>query len=110
MEDVRNIWMWDNVGLSGTIPSEIGQLSLLEDLKLGNNGHSGPLPSELGLLTNMEELLIPGNNMGGTAIPEELWNMSSTIYLDFNGAGFGGTISTMIGQMTNLKGLKGRWE
>jgi len=106
LEDVRNLWLYDNNGLTGPIPSEIGQLSLLEDLKLSNNGHSGPLPSEMGLLTNLEQLLMAGSQMGGTTIPEELWNMSSAIFIDINGADLGGTISTNIGRMTDLKGLK----
>merc|ERR1712232_518751 len=74
--------------------------------KLTNNGLSGPLPSEMGLLTNLEELLMAGSNMGGSTIPEEFWNMSSAIFIDINGAGLEGTISTNIGRMTNMKGLK----
>ena len=40
-------------------------------------------------------------------IPEEFWNATSLRELDVESAGFGGTLSTNIGRMTNLIGFKG---
>ena len=42
--------------LSGTIPSELGNLTNLERLVLYNNQLSGTIPSELGNLTNRKQL------------------------------------------------------
>lgn len=81
---------------------------MLESLYLGNNGHTGALPSEMGLLSNnFISFLFSGNTMGGSPIPEEFWNATSLAELDFNDAGFGGSLSTNIGKMTNLIGFKG---
>ena len=69
---------WDSVGLSGspervtrlstvekeltgTIPAELGQLSSLETLNLGNNQLTGTIPAELGQLSSLETLNL-GNN------------------------------------------------
>ena len=42
--------------LSGTIPSELGELSSLQVLKLNNNFLTGTIPSELGSLSNLQVL------------------------------------------------------
>jgi len=44
--------------LSGTIPSELGQLEKLEGLVLSNNEFTGPLPSEVGNLQRLKEFAI----------------------------------------------------
>ena len=45
--------------LTGTMPSEIGELVSLEDLRLYNNSLMGPLPLELGNLANLSESIPP---------------------------------------------------
>ena len=39
--------------MSGEIPAELGSLSNLERLSLGNNDLSGEIPAELGSLSNL---------------------------------------------------------
>lgn len=51
--------------LSGTIPSEIGQLSKLTMLDLGKNRLAGTIPSALGNLSELEWFSIFGNNLSG---------------------------------------------
>ena len=48
-------------GLSGTIPSELGQLSSLTSLHLDANALTGSLPSELGQLTSLQALDLSHN-------------------------------------------------
>jgi Leucine-rich repeat (LRR) protein len=45
--------MADSSGLQGSLPSEIGNLSLLESLGLSENELTGTIPSELYRLTNL---------------------------------------------------------
>jgi hypothetical protein len=40
--------------LGGTVPTEIGKLTKLEILLIGENGLNGALPTEIGMLTNLQ--------------------------------------------------------
>jgi hypothetical protein len=61
---VTQINLYDN-SLSGSIPSELGNLADLNTLNLSNNSLSGVIPSELGDLTNLEIFRIRGNSLTG---------------------------------------------
>ena len=52
-------------GLSGEIPSEIGDLDGLEVLALSDNELAGRIPSELGRLSELKGLLLDGNELSG---------------------------------------------
>lgn len=70
---VRSLALRGN-GLQRSLPSELGQLTTLEDLNLNDNELRGPLPSELGRLTALEILALAGNQLSGP-IPPELRNI-----------------------------------
>ncbi|KAG6401266.1 hypothetical protein SASPL_138117 [Salvia splendens] len=57
--------------LSGRIPTEIGQLKLLQVLELSNNKLIGSIPEQLSNLTNLEKLDMSGNDLTGN-IPKSL--------------------------------------
>ena len=69
--------------LSGAIPSELGSLTSLRWLYLGNNELSGSIPSELGSLTNLRRLSLVYNELSG-ALPGELTSLGNLedLYLD----------------------------
>jgi len=69
-DDVIEIHLYYNT-LRGSIPSELGLLTNLEDLYLYYNSLTGSIPSELGLLTNLQSLYLDGNSLTGS-IPSEL--------------------------------------
>ena len=69
------LWLDDNE-LSGSIPSELGNLDNLRTLSLSNNELSGPIPSELGNLANLVTLWLDGNQLSGP-IPSELGNFDN---------------------------------
>lgn len=73
--DITRIKIYKN-SLSGTIPTQLGQLSKLVAYVDYRNQISGTLPTELALLTEMTEINVYKNYMSGT-IPSGLtqdWN------------------------------------
>lgn len=77
----------------GTIPSEIGQLTVMKNLQLEQNHFSGSLPTELGLLTNLEELNLEQNHVSGT-LPTVLASLlkENLSILNLDGNELSGTI------------------
>jgi hypothetical protein len=66
---------------------------------------TGSLPSEVALLQRLGELHVCNTMLEGT-IPEELYAKATGLSrLNLDGCQFFGTISTMIGLLTNLVGL-----
>ncbi len=71
--------------LSGSIPSDIGDLSALTRLDLSGNRLNGEIPAALGNLSNLTHLDLSGNLLSGE-IPAALGNLSnlSRLSLDTN--------------------------
>ncbi len=90
--------------LTGTIPSELGNLSSLTSLHLDGNSMTGTIPKELGNLSNLSELDLADNNLTGT-IPSELGNLSSLTWLDLGGNALTGTIPSELGNLSSLTRL-----
>lgn len=66
-----------NSFLSGSIPTELGLLSLLQRLDLNTNAPlTGPIPTQLGALTALEFLNLATNKFAG-AIPTALGNIKT---------------------------------
>lgn len=88
--------------LRGSIPSEIGRLSLLRLLDISScTAMTGTLPTELGNLTNLKRLFLSHSRFRGS-IPSEIFELGlEKLFLTNNL--FDGTISTMVGKLTNLK-------
>ena len=77
--------------LSGNIPSEIGNLTLLYKLILSHNELSGNIPSEIGNLTLLEELDLSHNELGGS-VPLEIGQLKNLIHLSLRSNKFNGNI------------------
>ena len=67
-------------GLSGSIPSALGNLTNLTYLRLNGNGLSGSIPTQLGNLTNLIHLYLGNNQLSGE-IPSSLGNLTNLTHL-----------------------------
>ena len=90
-----------NSGLTGEIPSEIGNLINLISLKLYNNQLTGELPSEIGNLINLTSLTLYNNQLTGE-IPSEIGNLTNLVDLNLRDNQLTGEIPSSIGNLTNL--------
>ncbi|XP_021814907.1 probable LRR receptor-like serine/threonine-protein kinase At1g53430 [Prunus avium] len=90
--------------LSGSIPTAIGDFTMLRELVLEDNQFDGPLPQSLGKLTDLERLLLSANNFTGT-IPESLGNLKKLVDFRIDGSRISGKIPSFIGNWTNLDRL-----
>ena len=77
--------------LSGSIPSEIGNLSNLTHLYLHSNSLTGSIPPEIGNLTNLTDLSLSFNSLTGS-IPPEMQNLTNLEHLNLGFNSFTGEI------------------
>ena len=84
--DLQHLHLFDNDGLVGHVPTELGRLLALTSLQLHQTELFGTIPTELGLLTNLQEVLLEETLLTGT-MPTELCGLSrlSTLRADCQG-------------------------
>jgi len=87
--------------LTGTIPSEIGNLTNLISLQLSINQLTGSIPVEIGNLTNLTILTLFLNQLSGT-IPSEIGNLTNVTFLSLSHNQLTGSIPPEIGNLTNV--------
>ena len=97
---------YQNGGLTGPIPANIGNMTALKQIQLGYNKLTGSIPSSIGSLPSLQYLLLYGNQLTGT-IPVELWNATSLISLELWGNQLvaGSLASAPITNLTQLQTL-----
>eukprot|EP00899_Mesostigma_viride_P022481 jgi/Mesvir1/3417/Mv11921-RA.4 len=89
------------MGLSGSIPPELGSLRRVDQMYLYNNKLSGTIPPELGSLSSAVYLTLFENQISGT-IPHELGSLSSLMYLRASDNQISGTIPHELGSSSWL--------
>lgn len=92
--------------LVGTLPGpELKQLSYLEALITYNdNGITGSIPFEIGDLANLRILIFGDNALSG-GLPENLKNLKKLERLQISDQGIEGSIPTWIGDLSQLESL-----
>ena len=95
-------------GLTGRIPSQLGDLRGLRAVNLGNNALIGGLPDELLNLDRLELLLLHSNSLRGR-IPVWLTEMPSLRSLLLILNEFSGPIPKELGRMPVIEGLNMGW-
>ncbi|XP_021287132.1 receptor kinase-like protein Xa21 [Herrania umbratica] len=97
------LWLTD-CKLQGRIPSEVGNLSSLVALRLGNNELTGVIPSTIGRLQKLQGLHLQGNKLQGTIL-YDFCKLSSLFELFLSGNELSGLIPECLSNLTTLRNL-----
>jgi len=95
---------WLSLGwnkLTGTIPSELGNLTSLTNLHLGGNSLTGTIPAELGNLSNLTWLNLQLNSLTGT-IPSEFGNLTNLTNFYINNNSLSGIFPREVSDLPKL--------
>jgi Leucine-rich repeat (LRR) protein len=90
--------------LTGSISSDIGKLTALENIDFGLNGLTGTIPPQLERLTALTSLSIHGNQLNGT-IPSQLGQLTHLTALNFDENKLTGTLPSELGRLHELQSL-----
>lgn len=107
----------NEVGLSGSLPTNIGNLINLEILDLSKNALEGNIPSSIGNLTLLKYMDLNSNRKNDPdtevfltslngSIPDEIGNLVSLQYLNLAVNNFEGNIPANIGKLSLLREMK----
>lgn len=110
--NLEMLWIGIETGLTGEIPSSIGNLTQLKRFGLQATSNSGSIPASIGNLVNLQVLRILATNLTGD-LPSSLGNLTNlTEFIidggsEFNGLSnnFTGQIPASTGNLTSLETL-----
>ncbi|KAH9704170.1 protein kinase domain-containing protein [Citrus sinensis] len=102
--NLRSFKIHSNYSISGSIPSEITALSMLQTLELPSNGLTGIILLEMGRLRNLVHLDLSDNYLWGY-IPPTLGRLSKLENLHLSSNSLVGNIPSTLGHLTQLTTL-----
>ncbi|TYI21513.1 hypothetical protein ES332_A06G042300v1 [Gossypium tomentosum] len=91
-----------NNSLSGSIPSELGNMESLSEISLYHNNLSGLIPTSFGDLRLLTLAHLYENQLSGP-IPEEIGNLNSLVDLELSENQLNGSIPASLGNLSNLE-------
>ncbi|MQM06256.1 hypothetical protein Taro_039078 [Colocasia esculenta] len=91
-----------SLGLSGSIPTAVANLSFLGRLDLSNNSFNGNIPEELGHLARLRHLNLSSNSLSGS-IPASLGRCSGLRNISFKSNMLSGTLPPSLGNLSSLQ-------
>ncbi|KAG6639462.1 hypothetical protein CIPAW_10G102200 [Carya illinoinensis] len=91
-----------NNSFHGSIPIELSHLTRLKFFHFGYNEFDGAIPSQMGSLSKLRELYLHKNNFIGT-IPQSLFNISSLQIISLGFNQLSGTIPSSIFKISSLQ-------
>lgn len=91
-------------GLEGTIGTEIGQFTAMNEFAMSQSRFTGKLPTTLGLCTKLSSLDASMNELALT-IPTSLGHLTMMRYLQLHSNKFSGTVPPQFGSLTKLEQL-----
>lgn len=92
------------MGLSGSLPSGLGNLTQLQTLSLRFNALTGQIPSDFAELKSLRNLYLQGNFFSGE-IPDLVFSLQNLVRLNLGNNNFSGEISTKFNNLTRLDTL-----
>ena len=92
----------NGVGLTGSIPAQLGNLSGLTSLYLDGNRLTGSIPPRLGRLLKLSWLHLTRNQLTG-AIPTQLGELTNLTNLRLEDNQLSGPIPSQLSRLTNLR-------
>ena len=104
LSKLEDLNLWANQ-ITGEIPVELGNLSKLEDLDLWANQITGEIPVELGNLSKLEDLNLGDNDLMG-GIPAELGSLSRLEWMRLGDNQLSGAIPAELGNLSSLRVLQ----
>ncbi|CDP18217.1 unnamed protein product [Coffea canephora] len=90
-----------NMGLSGTLPPQLGNLSFLVSLDMRRNNFHGELPPELAQLNRLKVLNLGVNNLNGL-LPNWFGSFQGLEFLSLRNNSFTGLMPPSISNMSRL--------
>lgn len=91
-----------SIGLTGQLTGDLASLSELQILDLSyNEGLTGSLPSNIGQLSQLTSLILVGCGFSGS-IPDSVGSLKQLVYLSLNSNRFTGQVPASIGNLKNL--------
>eukprot|EP00934_Nitzschia_sp_Nitz4_P005469 Nitzschia sp. Nitz4//scaffold187_size43274//8756//10702//NITZ4_007330-RA/size43274-processed-gene-0.51-mRNA-1//1//CDS//3329539798//5459//frame0 len=87
--------------LTGTVPSDLGRLKLLERVDLSWNRLEGTLPTELGNLQNLNQLYLVGNPALSGSIPSDFGGLTALNILYLQDTSLTGSVDATLCFLNN---------
>ncbi|KAL3919563.1 MAG: hypothetical protein SGILL_003693 [Bacillariaceae sp.] len=100
LKSLRSLDVSGNL-LTGNIPTEIGDLDMLHTLYLQDNGFQS-MPSEIGNLILVEQFFAQGNNIAGS-VPSEIGRLVNLLALDLSNNSLTSSIPPEIGNLMSIR-------
>lgn len=97
---------FSSTSINGTIPSEIGDLSMIESIEIIGANLTGSIPPEIGQLTNLTYLSFFQSNLSGE-VPSELWDLTNlqSLFLGYTQLTLPNGLPNEINNLQNLNWL-----
>lgn len=104
---LKILWLDKNVGVTGSVPANIGSLVLMENLRLGSTSLKGVLPVSISKMVNLFSLAIndTGNEGIGGTLPDEYGTLVNLVSLDLSDNNLDGTLTAGVGSIKTLRNI-----
>lgn len=105
---LKILWFDKNSGLTGAMPTDLGLLVFMENLRMGDTAIKGVLPVSISKMLNLFSLSI--NNTGNEGIngtlPNEYGALVNLVSLDLSNNNLSGTLTEGVGSLDALRNIK----